>query len=99
MALCTVSGILVDISNSPIENAIIEARPSNDIEQGTTSLIVQKRIMDVTDSNGAWSLDLVQGTGVVVTMRYTDGGTGEMREQFTITIPATSTANFNDLIS
>lgn len=99
MAQCTVSGILVDLSNTAISGAMIEARSLIDIEQGSTSLIVQKRLLTTTDSLGAWSLSLYQTANVTITMLYNDGNVGEMRQQFTITIPATTTANFNDLIS
>lgn len=98
MAVCTVSFSLIDLAEEAIEGAIIEASTIDPSESGT-SLIGGKRLTATTDVNGAAEIDLVQGTAdVKIRILVPDGSEGLTNNVFTITVPASSSANFTDLI-
>lgn len=93
---CVVSGTLYDLNGDAIEGAIIEAYML-DPTFISTDQIATGKVTTTTDSNGAWSLTLVRTTVVKISIRYSDGGVGEIRKEFSITVPNSATGTFSTL--
>lgn len=98
MAVCTISFEILDPSENGIEGAMIEATLIDPVESGN-SLIGTKKITQTTDSNGEADLDLQQSLqDVQIRLLIPDGNAGLIDKVYTIDVPASSSAQFNDLI-
>lgn len=97
MATCTVSGVVKDVSETAVQSASVRAKIVTPFFS-TTIHIVPKEISTTTDTSGAWSLSLNQGSQCIVTIEYPPNTTdSKLRYSYSITVPATSTANFSTL--
>jgi hypothetical protein len=99
--ICTVSGNLVDGSNTAIESEVITAKPL--FEQFATAeniLVPIKSFSATSDSSGDWTLEFMRS---VSTKKYlviiaTSAATGSVQlSRKIVTIPDTATADFVDL--
>lgn len=97
MANCTVSGTVVDPSATAVSGATIRAKVATGALSGT-SLVVPTEVTTTTAANGTWSLSLIQGLSVLLTVEFPPNSTDSLRRSnYTITIPALTTANFSTL--
>lgn len=94
MAICTVSGKLVDASSTAISGATVTfniQQPilSADPVEGSTT----------TATDGTWSLDLQQGLSGVFTIPISPSpATKKIYYRFNVNIPNTSTATFSSIL-
>jgi len=97
MALCAVSGVIKDASETALSGVVVEARPINPYFNSTTQ-IVPKTVTTTTDASGIWSLSLSQTGTFTVTIMYPPNDVDSARRyNYTITVPAASSANFSTL--
>lgn len=97
MATCVVSGVVKDLGDTAVQNAVVTARIVTPVFSGT-SLITPTEVADTSDTNGAWDLTLLQGLSCIVTIDYPPNSEDSKRRlQYSITVPAASTANFSTL--
>jgi hypothetical protein len=100
MATCVVSGTLIDPSGTGIQGATIKANIVAPYLAGGTSLISPKEQSTQTNSSGVWSLTLIQGLSVIVAIEAPQNATdSNRRNTFSIIVPATSTATFENLVT
>lgn len=98
MATCAVSGNIVDPSGTALVSLEVSARINQSTLSGT-SLVAPAKIDTTTDSSGNWVLTVQQSLSVLFTVMYPPVGTEPMRvESFTANIPATTTADFSDIV-
>lgn len=99
MSLCVVSGTIKDGSETGVSGVVVQARPLNPYLSGST-LIVPKLLETTSDSNGLWQLSLNQGGQFILTVMYPPNVVDSARRyNYSIIIPAASTANFSDLVT
>lgn len=98
MATCVVSGIIKDASETAIASVPVKARITTPYFTSTTIMIAPKEVSTTTDGTGLWSLTLNQGAQCLVTIEWPPNNTDSAKKSvYTITVPATSTANFSSL--
>jgi hypothetical protein len=99
MATCTVSGLMQDLTGTAISGATIRARTVVPYFV-TTIQIVPEEVTTTTSAGGAWSLVLIQGASVVLTTEFPPNSTDSAkRYEYSILVPATSTANLSALVT
>ena len=97
MALCTVSGSLLDIGGVGIENANVTAKITTPYFVGT-DMLLPGEVTTLSSAAGAWSLDLTQGASVIVLIDYPPNvSDGKRRLSYSIIVPAAPTAAFSTL--
>lgn len=97
MAICTVSGVIQDGSEDPVEGVTVEARVVSPFFT-TTIQIIPKSVTTTTNSSGAWSLELSRGGQFTVSIMYPPNAVDSARRYtYTITVPNSATANFSTL--
>lgn len=97
MATCTVSGTLKDLSDTAISGAIIRAYVEQSVFSGTTQ-VAPSEISTTSDAAGAWSLVIIQTLTCQVVIEYPPNTTDSRRRlTYSITVPASTTANFSTL--
>lgn len=97
MATCVVSGVVKDISETAVQNAVVTARIVTPYFS-TTIQIVPTEVSDTTDSNGAWDLTLVRSSSVIVTIDYPPNTSDSKRRlSYAVTVPDAATANFSTI--
>lgn len=95
MANCTVSGVFVDPQGNPIVGAALRFNTENAVTDASGNLISPIEIDTVTASDGTWSMALVQGISGILTADLTPvTGSPIVKYEFSLVIPATSTAVF-----
>lgn len=102
IATCDISGTITDVGGDPVENVTIRAYPTSSFIHGT-DWVPARQVETTTDSNGDWTLTVIQTTSVERTItleiEFPDGGEGTKLQRYTITVPDAATANFEDLIT
>lgn len=103
MALCTVSGTFTNVASDPIEFIKVKASIVTPFFDDDGNFISPTEKETVSDEDGEWSLDLLQGSSVVLTFEYPPNNIdlytdSYRRLTYSIEIPETSTANISDLI-
>lgn len=101
MATCVVSGTFVDASETGISAATVSFRiVSAYANSSTTNFFVPKVLSTTTGSLGTWSMALSQGISGILSIDYPSGtASPSVRLNYSIVVPATSTANFNTLVT
>lgn len=96
MATCVVSGILKDPSETAIAGATVRFNVQGPILDNTGSILLgPKEVSTSTASDGTWSLTCSQAcTGLISIDCPPDGVNGTQRYEFSVAIPASSTATF-----
>ena len=99
---CDISGTLVDVSGTGIENATIRAYVTTPFKVGTDW--VGAGIVEATsDVNGDFTITVPQTTSIartiILSIEYPDGKYSQKKIDYTVTVPDSATANFEDLIS
>lgn len=98
MALCAISFTALDASETAVEGVVLEAYLPQNVEDGN-NLLVQRRVVATTDSAGSATLNLQQGLeDVLVRVITPNGAAGTNSRDYTITVPAAASAEFNTLI-
>lgn len=103
--ICTVSGLVVDATFTPIQGATVQARLTRPyIDPTSGALVPNFAIETATASDGTWLLALTETTtaniGIVIAFFYIlDQNNTPATYEYTIIVPATSTANFSDLVT
>lgn len=99
---CTVSGTVKDPSNTAISGTVVRAYITTPFLHGDGTYIADYDLSTTVDANGAWSLTLIETTSVSkkieIDIEYPTGNGTRIRS-YSVTIPATATANFSDLVS
>lgn len=99
MALCTVSGTILDLSEEPVVGVVIKANLTSPIFI-ETSQIIPEEISTTTDEDGNWELDLVQTASVCIAIEYPPNPLNtKIRVTYAILIPDEATADFSELIT
>lgn len=97
MSTCTVSGTIKDITETAVSGAVIKANIITPFFSSTT-FIVPKEVSTTSATDGTWSLALVQSSQCFVEIDYPPNGTDSKRvARYSITVPASSSANFSTL--
>jgi hypothetical protein len=101
-ATCLVTGYMFDPSGSPISGAIVKAYVASPFFLGSNYIPAGIFDQTTTDVNGMWQLNLVRtGTAqkqVTVRLEYPRGDFTTEAIAYPITVPETSTANFDALV-
>lgn len=97
MAVCTITGTIKDVSESPLTDIevtidVLEPRVSG------TDWISAKRVATTTDSNGNFTLDCVQDTEARITIFMPLSNDSVVPVVYIVQVPAAATANFEDLL-
>lgn len=99
MATCAVSGLIQDVSGTVVAGAVIKARPTV-YYFSTTIEIVPTEVSTTSSASGTWSLTLIQGASLVISIEYPPNATdSRVRVDHSVTIPATATADFSTLVT
>lgn len=97
MATCAVSGTIKDASETAVSSCTIKANIVTPFVVGT-AFIVPKELSTTSDASGNWSLSLSQSQSYLISIEYPINSTdGKKRLTFSVTTPASSTANFSSL--
>lgn len=101
-ATCAVSGNIYDGTGTPVVGAIIKAYVTTPFFLGANYIPAGLFDQTVTDVNGAWTLNLIR-TGnamktVTVRFEYPRGDFTSQSIAYPITVPETSSANFDALV-
>lgn len=97
MALCAVSGSVKDPSETAISGAVIKANIVTSFFVSTDQ-IVPKEISTTSSSLGAWTLNLSQAHSYLISIEFPPNTTDSSKKlSYSITTPATPTANFSAL--
>lgn len=103
--ICTISGLVVDPTFTPIQGATIQARMVRPYVDPTSGALVPNfAIETLTAADGTWSLSLTETTtasvGVTIAIFYVlDQNNAPATYEYNIIVPATTTALFSDLIA
>lgn len=97
MATCAVSGTLKDPSETVISGATVRANLVRPVFV-STSLLMPAEVLTTSDSSGNFTLNLSQSLGYIVSIEYPPSALESSRRyNYTITTPATTTANLSTL--
>lgn len=101
MALCTISGKLVDASETAISGVVIKASiVTPNANSSATQFILPKEVSTTSAADGTWSLTLSQLLSVILALEYPPNNTDSARRvTYAGTVPATSTASFNTVFT
>ncbi len=98
---CTVSGTIKDPSATAIPSVIVRAYIPSPFFHADGTWIAAYELSTTTDSNGAWSLTLMETTTITKTITITfdysssSVSASHKRKEYTVIVPATATANFS----
>jgi hypothetical protein len=99
MAICLVSGTILDPAGSAVTSATVYARVLQPTVLGT-ALITPYEVSASTDTSGNFSITVQQSLTVVFTVQCPVAGSEPMRSYtYTGTIPGTATATFSSIIT
>lgn len=104
MATCVVSGTLVDITETALSGATVRAYAVSPFVSGT-NFVTNGVVSTTTASDGTWSLTLTRTASITpartitIEFEYTNGTLGLVKEQYSVTVPNTTTAAFTSLIT
>lgn len=93
---CVVSGTALDLQGAPISGATVRATHDAPTELDD-ALTHPSHVETTTAADGSWSLALAQGVTVNVCITEDTAGLRRVRDFTGLVIPATDTADFNDL--
>lgn len=102
--ICTITGTLVDPTFTPIQGATVQARMIRPYVDPTSGSLVPNFAIETTTAvDGTWSLALTETTtanvGVTLAFYYVlDQNNAPAVYEYTVLVPATSTATFASLI-
>ena len=102
--ICTITGTLVDPTFTPIQGATVQARLTRPYVDPTSGALVPNLAIEtMTAVDGTWSLSLTETTtanvGVTIAFFYVlDQNNAPATYEYTIIVPATTTATFASLI-
>lgn len=102
--ICAVSGILRGTNGVVLQGAtVIGSSIKPFIHSSDGSLVVNYQVSTTTDSNGAWTLSLIEtatdSSSVTISFFYPLGSAaGNERKEYTIIVPNSASANFSTLI-
>lgn len=98
MSTCAVSGTIKDSQETALLSVQVTARPMTSISLDATTLLVPKWISTVTDSSGNFTLTLSQSQTYLCQIMYPpNSGDSAKIATFSLSTPATTTANFNTI--
>lgn len=103
--ICTVSGSLIDPTGTPIVSAAVTASLNKPyIDPTSGSLVPNLAVSTMTDTTGAWSLNLIETTtaniGITITFSYVLAlNNAPAIYEYTIIVPNTASANFSALVT
>lgn len=101
ISTCVVSGTLKTVSNTALSDVEITAYSTRPFFHTDGTHIVDYGVSTTTDSNGAWSLTLIETETITKTLTvsfdFPTGSVERVRREYTIEVPNTATANFADL--
>lgn len=100
MATCTVSGKIVDSTETAVQGATIKFSIVTPYLNSSSNLFVPKEISTTSATDGTFSLGLSQGISGVIYIDYPPNATDSVRRYtFSVVIPATATATLSSLIT
>lgn len=102
ISTCAISGTITDVGGNGVENATVVAYVTNPFIAGT-DWVPASQVEATTDSSGDFTITVIQTTSIsrtiTIAILFPDGATSEKRVEYTVTVPDSSTANFEDLIT
>lgn len=108
ISTCIVSGTVNSLLGQGLNSVTVKASIVQPFFHTDGTQFLNYEVSTTTDTNGAWSLTLIQtatanaGAGIPLTvaLEYPSGGAGDyLRREYTIIVPNQATANFSDLIA
>jgi len=101
ITLCTVSGTILAPDTAALLTAVVRASLTNPgIHTADGTFIADSYIEASVDSNGAWTLDLVETTTISKKMLFEirfPNNVGISSKFYLATIPNAASANFDDI--
>lgn len=100
MAICTITGTIVDSTATGINGATIKFNVTAPQLDVANNLIMPFEVNTTSNSSGVFTLALDQGISGICAIEYPPNSTdSNRRHTFSILVPATSTATFASLIT
>lgn len=100
ISTCTLSGTLLDPSGTALASVTVRARLAQVKIDTNSNILMPYELSTTTNASGVFSLTLVQGITVVLTIDLPPNATDTIRRRdFTLTIPATGTASLSTLLT
>lgn len=103
--ICTITGLVVDPTFTPVQGATVQARLTRPyIDPTSGALVPNFAIETLTAVDGTWTLSLTETTtanvGVTIAFFYIlDQNNAPATYEYSIIVPAATSANFSDLIT
>lgn len=99
MAICLVSGTILDPSGAAVTSATVYARLVAPTVLGST-LVTPFEVSAATNASGNFSITVQQSLTVIFTVKYPDSASDPVRTyNYTGTIPGAATATFTSIIT
>ena len=97
MATCTITGSVLDASETAISGATIRARIVTPVFS-STNLVVPKEVTTTSAADGSWSLSLSRNCSAIVTIEYPPNSTDSARKlNYYISVPNSASSAFSTL--
>lgn len=101
ISTCTVSGTLYSVNNQPLQDVVIEVYCARPFFHTDGTHVIDYKVSTTTDSNGAWSLSLIETATVdktlTISFEMPTGSVERQRRTYTMTVPNQASANFSDI--
>lgn len=101
ISTCVVSGTVYTLAGAGLTDVNVKAYITTPFFHTDGTWLPNYEVSTTTASDGTWSLTLIETASISKTMTiafdYPDGSAQRARREYTITVPATSTANFATL--
>ncbi len=97
MATCTLTGTFTDPQGTAVANASVTFTTESPFVDADSNLILPKEVSTTTDTNGDWSLTIIQNvTGSLSLDLAPRDNAPTIRYNFSVVIPASASATFAD---
>lgn len=104
IVVCTVSGTVLSPANQGLSGVTVKAnmiRPF--VGSNGTSVFLNSEVSTTTDTNGAWSLDLVENTTsssyYTISFEFPSGSAQYARKDYSVLVPSQTSVQFATLIT
>lgn len=103
ISTCVVSGTLVTPSNTALSGVEVKAYSTKPLFHTDGTLIVDYAVSTTTDSNGDWSLTLIETetieASLTVSFDMPVGAVERKRKDYTVVVPNAASADFADIVT
>lgn len=105
VTICTVSGVIKTLEQSPMTQVTIKARTIRPFVYPDGTFVPDYEVSTTTDNNGAWSLALGEtetpgDISIIISIEYSSGSSGVFkRNDYPVIVPDQASVDFADLIN